>query len=369
MAIKKAKVGVIGCGSISAAYFKACKIFEALEVVSCADLDAEKAKARAAEFGVPRVYSVKDLLADPEVEIVINLTVPKAHAEIDVKALEAGKHVFSEKPFSISRKEGKQVVELAKQKNLKVGSAPDTFMGGGVQTCRKLIDDGWIGRPVGVSAFMMCHGHESWHPSPEFYYEVGGGPMFDMGPYYLTALVNLLGPVKRVTGATKITFPKRLITSQPKCGKVVKVEIPTHVTGIMEFANGAIGTITTSFDVWAADHPCIEIYGTEGSIKVPDPNGTGGPVWINRAGSGQWSQVPLTHGYTEGSRGVGVADMAVALRTGRAYRANGNLAMHVVDIMESFHDAAREGRYVDLTSTCDRPAALPLGLRHGQLDE
>ncbi len=367
--MKKAKVGIIGCGAISPAYFNACKIFDILEVAACSDMDMEKAKARAAEFNVPKVCSVKELLANPEIEIVVNLTVPKAHAEINIAALEAGKNAFCEKPFSVTRDEGKKVLDMAAKKGLRVGSAPDTFMGGGVQTCRKLIDDGWIGKPIGFAAFMMCHGHESWHPSPEFYYEVGGGPMFDMGPYYLNALVTLMGPVKKVGGSTKINFAERTITSKPKYGKVVKVEIPTHVIGVLEFANGATGTLTTSFDVWAADHPCIEIYGTEGSIKVPDPNGTGGPVWINRAGSEKWSEVPLTHGYTVGSRGIGVADMAYAIRNGRPYRANGEMAFHVVDIMQTIHEAAKEGKTIELKSTCKQPAALPLGLVTGKLDE
>jgi len=215
----------------------------------------------------------------------------------------------------------------------------------------------------------MCHGHEGWHPDPEFYYKAGGGPMFDMGPYYLTALVNLMGPVKRVTGSARITFPERLITSQPKFGTVIKVDVPTHVAGIMDFANGAVGTIITTFDVWAAELPRIEIYGTEGSLSVPDPNSFGGPVRIRRAGAGEWSEVPLTHGYAQNSRGIGVADMAYALRSGRPHRASGELAYHVLDIMHAFHDASREGKHIELRSTCAKPAALPLGLRHGTLDE
>jgi len=284
-------------------------------------------------------------------------------------ALKAGKHAYSEKPFAVNREEGKKVLDLAGKKKLFVGSAPDTFLGGGIQTCRKLIDDGWIGKPIASSAFMTCHGHESWHPSPEFYYEVGGGPMFDMGPYYLSALVNLLGPVKRVTGVTKIGFTERTITSKPKYGKKVKVEIPTHIAGVMDFANGVVGTILMSFDVWAAELPHIEIYGTEGTLSVPDPNGTGGPVKIRKAGMENWADVPLTHGYTEGSRGIGVADMAYAMRSGRAYRANGELAFHVVDIMQAIHEAAAEGKHINLKSTCKQPAPLPLGLIKGQLDE
>jgi len=371
MSLKKVKVGIIGCGAISPAYFKGCSVFEILEVVACADLDMEKAKARAAEFNVPKVCTVNELLADPEIEIVVNLTVPKAHAEIDLAILNAGKHVFSEKPFSLNRVEGKKILDLAASKKLRVGCAADTFLSSGAQTCRKLIDDGWIGTPIGATAFMVCHGHESWHPSPEFYYEVGGGPMFDMGPYYLGSMINLLGPVTRVTGMTKTSFPERRITSKPKFGKVVKVEIPTHVAGVMEFAGGVIGTILMSFDVWGAQVPSIEIYGTMGTLSVPDPNGTGGPVKCLRVGN-NWSEFPITHPYgTEGypGRGLGVADLAYAIRTGRAVRASGEMAYHIVDIMESIHDAAREGKRIDLTTTCAQPKAVPTGLSYGQLDE
>ena len=238
-----------------------------------------------------------------------------------------------------------------------------------MQTCRKLIDDGWIGQPVAATAFMLCHGHESWHPAPEFYYQVGGGPMFDMGPYYLTAMVALMGPVRRVTGSARITFPERTITSQPLYGKKVRVEVPTHIAGVLDFANGAIATLVTSFDVWHAEVPRIEIYGTEGSLSVPDPNGFGGPVRLRRAGASEWSEIPLTHGYTKNSRSIGVADMAYALRTHRPARASGELTVHVLDIMHAFHDASREGRHIEMASTCNCPAPLPLGLRDFTLDE
>ena len=366
--MKKAKVGVVGCGNISGIYFKAGQVFESIQIVACADLVRSKAEAKAQEFGIPKVCTTQELLADPEIDIVLNLTIPKAHADVALAALKAGKHVHSEKPLAVNRKDGAKVLALARQKKLRVGCAPDTFFGGGIQTCRKLIDDGWIGEPIGATAFMTCHGHESWHPDPEFYYAIGGGPMLDMGPYYLTALVTLMGPVKRVTGMTRVTFPERVITSQPKYGKRVKVEVPTHVAGLLEFGNGAIGTIITTFDVWAAELPRIEIYGTEGTLSVPDPNGFGGPVRIRRPGAQGWTEMPLTHGYAENSRGIGVADMAYAIRSGRKHRASGELAFHVLDIMQAIHEAQTAGRHITLTSTCAQPAALPLGLRHGTLD-
>ena len=368
VSVKKAKVGVIGCGNICGIYFQNGKVFDILDIAACADLVDDRSKAKAEEFGCKSV-SVDELLADPEIEIVLNLTIPIAHAEVAFKALEAGKSVHNEKPLAITREDGKKMVEIARAKGLRVGCAPDTFMGGGIQTCIKLIDDGWIGEPIGATAFMTCHGHESWHPDPEFYYKAGGGPMFDMGPYYLTALVALMGPMRRITGSTRVTFPERTITSQPKYGTQIKVDVPTHIAGVMDFANGAVGTIITSFDVWAAELPRIEIYGTEGSMSVPDPNGFGGPVRVRRAGGRDWVDMPLSHGYAENSRGIGVADMAYGIRSGRAHRANGDLAYHVLDIMHAFHDASDQGKHIELQSTCARPAPLPMGLRHGLLDE
>ena len=365
----KTRIGVIGCGAISGIYMKNChQFFRNIEVVACADLVREKAEACAKEYGVARVLSVDGLLAAPDVDIVLNLTVPKAHADIALAALQAGKHVHTEKPLATCIEAGKKVVDAARRRKLRIGCAPDTFLGAGIQTCRKLIDDGWIGKPVAATAFMLCRGHESWHPSPEFYYEVGGGPMLDMGPYYLTALVNLIGPVKRVTGSTRVTFPTRTITSQPKYGKVVQVETPTHLAGVMDFASGAVGTIITSFDVCAHHLPNIEIHGTEGSLQVPDPNGFGGEILLRRAGAKDWQAVPHSHIYAENSRGIGLADMANAIAARRPHRANGELAFHILDVMLAFQDSSDSGRHVEIESTCERPAPLPLGLRAGELD-
>ena len=358
----KVKVGIIGCGNISDIYLKNCtEVFnDILEVVACADLISERAKEKVQQYNIPKACSVEELLADPDIEIVINLTIPKAHAEVCLAALNAGKSVYVEKPLAITREDGKKILETAKEKGLLVGGAPDTFLGGGLQTCRKLIDDGWIGQPVAATAFMVCHGHESWHPDPEFYYKVGGGPMFDMGPYYLTALISLMGPVRRVTGSARITFPERLITSEPKHGTKITVDVPTHVAGIMDFDSGAVGTILTSFDVWDSQLPRIEIYGSKGSMIVPDPNTFGGPVFIKRAGDKEWAQMPLSHGYAENSRGIGVSDMARALREGGKHRANGDMMYHVLEIMHGFHDASNEGRHIELESTCQQPEVLPL---------
>lgn len=366
----KIKVGVVGCGNISSIYFENLNKFEVVEVAACSDLVQEKAEKQAEKYNVPQVCTTEEILEDPEIDIVLNLTTPEAHADVCLSALEAGKNVHVEKPLAITREDGRKILEKAETKGLLVGGAPDTFMGGGIQTCRKLIDDGWIGKPIGATAFMVCHGHESWHPAPEFYYKVGGGPMFDMGPYYLTALISLLGSVKRVTGSTSKAFDERTITSEPKFGKKIEVEVPTHVTGLMDFENGAVGSIITSFDVWGSQLPRIEIYGTEGSLSVPDPNTFGGPVHVFKPDQGEWEEVPLTHGYTDNSRGIGVADMAYALQSeAREHRAKGEMAYHVLDIMHSFHDASDRGQHIELDSGCERPQALPMGLTDFTLDE
>ncbi len=267
------------------------------------------------------------MLNNDEIEIVINLTIPASHAEVSKAVLSHGKSAYSEKPLALTTADGKSILDLATEKGLRMGCAPDTFLGAGIQTCRKLIDDGWIGEPIAASAFMTNHGHESWHPDPEFYYQLGGGPMLDMGPYYLTALVNLMGPVVRVTGSARATFAQRTITSAPKYGKVIDVEVPTHVMGVLDFANGAIANVLTTFDVWSASLPFIEIYGTQGTLSVPDPNTFGGPVKVRRYSDKEWSEIPLTHPYAQNSRGLGVADMATAIVSGRPHRASGDAGL------------------------------------------
>ena len=362
------KIGIIGCGNISGIYLKAPSVFPILEIIACSDIDMGRAQATAEANNI-EALSVDELLAHPDIDIIINLTIPAAHAEVAQAAIAHGKSVYSEKPLALNTIDGKAVLTQAEAAGVRVGGAPDTFLGGGLQTCRKLIDDGWIGTPVAATAFMMSHGHEHWHPNPDFYYQHGGGPMFDMGPYYLTALVSLLGPVNRVTGATRITFPERTITSQPKFGQTIAVEIPTHVVGVLDFAQGAIATIITTFDVWSAELPRIEIYGTHGTLSVPDPNTFGGPVRLRRAGSTEWQEIPIPFHYTANSRGIGVADMAHALRSGRQHRVNGELAYHVLEIMESIHVASDKGQHQHLASTILRPAPFPLDMTLGVLDD
>jgi predicted dehydrogenase len=367
--VNKVKIGIIGTGNISSIYIQMARKFEVLDLVACADLILERAKSVAEKHAIPRAISVDELLADPEIEIVVNLTTPGAHASLGLASLISGKSIYNEKPLALEIEQAKNMLLFAEQKKLRVGCAPDTFLGAGLQTCRKLIDEGMIGHPVAATAFMLCHGHESWHPDPEFYYQAGGGPMFDMGPYYLTALVNLLGPVVRVTGSTRISSPERTITSMPKAGKLIRVEVPTHVVGVLDFRSGAVATLITSFDVWSHQLPKIEIYGSEGTLSVPDPNTFGGPVRIWKTGSDNWMDIPLVKGYQENSRCLGVADMATALRSGRAHRASGKLAYHVLEIMHAIHDASRENRHVILESSCEPPLELPHGLPYGILDD
>jgi predicted dehydrogenase len=359
------KIGVIGCGNIfEGAYVPGAKHY-GLTLAAVADIDLDRARAAAQKHEIPKACSVDELLADPEIGLVLNLTVPKVHADLDRLSLEAGKHVWAEKPLALSVDQARPVLDLARSTGLRVGSAPDTILGTGLQTCRRVIDDGRLGKVIGGVAFMACPGHESWHPSPEFYYEAGGGPLFDMGPYYLSALVSLIGPVRRVAGFTARARTERLITSEPKKGKVVPVEVDTHIAGALEFASGAVVNLLMSFDTRAHRLPCLQLYGTEASMNLPDPNGFKGPVEIS-AGGREWQDVPCEH--EPGRRGAGAADLIAALRTGRPHRTSLELAAHVLDVMESVIVAGHTHRVVDVQSTCERPAAIPLGLAQGTFE-
>lgn len=357
--LRPVEIGIVGCGKISGIYLENCRAFDLTNVRAVADLDLARARATADEYGIAAAPSVEDLLADPAIDVILNLTIPRAHVQVSRAALEAGKHVYSEKPLALDADEGKALLELADRAGLRVGCAPDTFLGGGIQTCLDAITSGLIGRPIAAAGFMTSHGHESWHPSPAFFYAKGGGPLFDMGPYYLTALIALMGPVERVSASAAITFPERTVTSQPLAGQKIRVETPTHVAGLLEFRSGAIGTLTTSFDVWGAQLPFLEIYGTEGTLSVPDPNTFGGPVRVLEAGQKDWRDLPVTRPYTRNSRGLGLADMAHALRTGRSQRASGALAFHVLEVMEGLLTSARERVHRELSGGCEAPAPMP----------
>lgn len=369
--MKPVKVAMIGVGCISGIYLEnITKTFHEIELLGVCDLVRERASAAQEKYGVKKLYeTMHDAFADPEVEIVLNLTRPYEHYEVSRAALEAGKHVYSEKPLGATLEEGVALCALAQEKGLRIGGAPDTFLGAGIQTCRRLIDDGYIGTPVGSAAFMVCRGHESWHPDPDFYYQFGGGPMMDMGPYYLTAMVNLMGGIKSVMSASRAAFPERLITSEPLAGTPIHVNVDTYVAGTVHYHSGAIGTIFTTFDVHYPEQARFEIYGSEGTLYIPDPNTFGGPVRLFRPESKEVLELPLMYDYAENSRGLGLADMAVALRTGRDARADVQQTFHVLDAITGFERSARSGQWVDMRTEYARRPPMKKARLVGLLEE
>lgn len=358
------KIGIIGCGTISGAYFEGAKRTDILEIKACADIRQDAAILQAEKYNC-KSFTVEELLADSEIELVVNLTIPKVHVDVGIQVLNAGKHVYSEKPLGVDIDSGKQLIKIAAEKGLRVGSAPDTFLGGGIQTSRLAIDSVRIGKPLAGTAFMCGHGPESWHPNPAFYYDIGGGPMLDMGPYYITALVNLLGPAKRVAAITTKAFEERIATSQAVNGLKIPVNTTTHLTGVLEFENGVIITMIMSFDMWRHSLPCIEIYGETGSIRVPDPNTFGGPVAICPAGE-DWEDIPIS--YPNNARMIGVIDMVSAIQSNRIHRANGDLAYHVLEVMLAFDKSSESGEHVTIESTTQRPAPISTGLNEWEID-
>jgi len=359
-------IGVIGCGNIFDAYLKAAPQFGVLQMLACADLNEAAAQAKAASYGLSAM-SVAALLADPRIGIVLNLTTPRHHVPVGLQAIAAGKHVYAEKPLGVALADGLALLQAATAAGLRVGSAPDTFLGGVHQAARAALDAGAIGAVVAGSCHMMVPGHEIWHPDPDFYYQPGGGPMLDMGPYYLTCLVNMLGPVAAVSGAAKAGYAVRTIGSGPRAGQAVAVTVPTHISGLLEFASGAAVTITTSFDVWRHSHPHIELYGTSGSMQVADPNQFQGEVQV-AVGKGDWQAVAQAHRYGNGNyRILGLADMATAILAGRAHRADGALALHVLEVMEGIARSAQTGARVAMVHPAARPEAMQADLPFGVL--
>jgi predicted dehydrogenase len=368
-------VGIIGCGNISSAYLRLAPLFAAIEIRAVADLDHRLAEARAAEFGV-RAEPVAALLGAPDIDIVVNLTVPAAHFEVSAAILAAGKHVYSEKPFVLSVAEGRELSDMAAARGLRVGSAPDTFLGGAHQLARRIVDEGGIGRVVGGTAYVMSHGMEHWHPNPSFFFQPGAGPVLDVGPYYVTNLIQLLGPVRRVAAISSTPARQREILSEPLKGRMIEVNTPTTIMSVLEFASGAVVNLSTSWDVWAHGHAPMELYGTDGSLFVPDPNFFGGEV--RAAGrDGKVAVVPpWEHPFgianeTGGAvpranyRASGLADMADAIRTGRPHRCSLEMSLHAVDVMTSILRSGETGAFVELTTTCERPAALSPGEAQG----
>jgi predicted dehydrogenase len=352
------RIGVIGVGNISAQYFETIPRLRGLDIVAVADLDNDRAAQVAAEHGVS-ARSVPDLLDATDVDAVLNLTIPAAHVEVGLRALAAGKHVYTEKPFGLTTATARALLD-AQVGGLRVGSAPDTVLGTGVQTARRALDDGIIGDPVGAAVHWSSAGHERWHPSPAFYYQPGGGPLFDMGPYYLTSLVTLFGPVSRVTGVTSRSSRARIVASGTLAGREIPVDVDTHVTAILEHANGVTSTVTVSFEVWATRSPLFEVYGTTGTLLMPDPNQFSDSVLAWTSDRPDWHELTVSAGYRDAGRGIGLADMAAAITRDEPHRASGELGFHVLEIMEAVLIASAERRVVDLTSTVDRPAVVPL---------
>ncbi|WP_458780414.1 Gfo/Idh/MocA family protein [Arthrobacter sp. D3-16] len=356
---KPLNVGIIGCGAIIAQYLASFRKLEDIKLVAVADLDPARAQNVAEQYEGVRAVSVESLLAADDVELVLNLTIPAAHAEVALKAIAAGKSVYGEKPLAATTAQARKVLEAARGAGVVVGCAPDTVLGTGIQTARKAIDDGLIGAPISASATMVTPGHERWHPNPDFYYQPGGGPLLDMGPYYVTALVTLLGPVVSVVGAASHTRNERTIGSGPRQGEKVPVNIDSHVTGVLVHASGALSTLLMSFDAVKSKSPNIEIHGERGSLVVPDPNHFDGDVQLFALGAEAWETLPVSAGYVDAGRGFGIADLA-STAPGAEPRAGGAMAFHVLEVMESVLESARSGSTVRINSTVERPASVGL---------
>ncbi len=351
-------IGVVGCGTISSAYLKNLTAASGVRVVALADLDLERASARAAEFGVPRATDLDTLLSLGEVDLVIDLTVPAAHLDVNSRALRAGKAVYSEKPLAIDSLSAGSLLRLATELGLPLGGAPDTFLGAGQQTAAAALDAGVIGTPFAAVAHMVSRGPESWHHAPEFFFQPGAGPLYDMGPYYVTALVNFFGPVRSVAASATRGFATRTIGSGPRAGAAFGVDTDTHVTLLLEFVSGVHATLLTTFDVAATDLPRFEVFGTTGTMSVPDPNTFGGPLRVRRSNAQVWEELPLGPGWVENARGIGALELALASSQNRPARASGALAAHVIDVLDGAVAAAASGRRQEVISRPERPARL-----------
>lgn len=361
---KNLGVGIIGCGNISAAYLQLAPMFKGYDIVAVADINMDNARARAAEFNV-RADTVEDLLAASDVDLVINLTIPAAHVDVSRAVLQAGKHVYSEKPFVLSLSEAQELGDIAKANNLRIGSAPDTFMGGSHQMARSLIDAGAIGKVTSGAAVVMSSGMEDWHPNPDFFFQQGGGPILDLGPYYICNLVQLLGPVAQVTSMTGMASDTRTIANGPRNGETIPVETPTTIHAVMKFKSGAIVTLLSSWDVHSNNHPIMELYGTDGTMDLPDPNFFGDDVKViprgGTAAAKSWDHpfgVPNFEDTKANYRGAGLADMAMAIAEDRPHRCNDTFATHVVEVMTAILEAGETGKVITMTTTCSRPDVL-----------
>ena len=358
---------MIGCGNIAPQYIQGCAPFPQIEVVSCADIDEQRARQFAADHQL-RAQTIDAMLADETIDLVINLTIPAAHADVALDIINASKHVYNEKPLGMSRIEAEQVLSGATAVGVRVGCAPDTFLGAGIQSARKLIDEGVIGRPFTAQAFFASHGPESWHPNPFFFYQPGAGPLWDMGPYYITALVALLGGVKSVFATNTRAMDVRIAGHESIQGERIPVNVDTHYTAILQFASGVSAVFIASFDIWHHRLPHIEVQGDAGSISLPDPNTFSGEPMLATAIRPEPVQVSPSH-RGDMMRGIGVADMADAILNDRPHRASGALALHVVEVMEAFTQSSTDQQVVKITNQIETPAPLPpnLGLELAQI--
>jgi predicted dehydrogenase len=352
------RVGIVGAGKISGQYSAMIARLPQVEVAAVADLDVARAQELAGAHPGARVVGLPELLAADDVDAVLNLTTPAGHAPIALSAIAAGKHIYGEKPLAVTTADGQSIIDAAARAGVRAACAPDTVLGTGVQTARAALESGAIGTAHAATAFMTAAGHERWHPDPEFYYQPGGGPLLDMGPYYLTSLVHLLGPIRRVVAMSSRSRPERTIGSGPRAGTVFPVEVDTHLTGVLEHANGALTTMIMTFDVWAAQLPRIEVYGSAGSLSVPDPNYFAGDVKVFSAGRDEWETVTPSAGYAEAGRGVGLLELAESLAAGRPHRAGAEVALHVLDVMESMAASAASGASVAVRTTCEPPPRI-----------
>ena len=363
------RVGIIGCGNISETYFECQNLFNNFTIVACADINIEAAKSSAEKYNV-KAFSVEDILADEDIDVIINLTIPSAHKEIIMKSLHAGKHCFSEKPLAMNFNEGLEIAELAKSKNLYVGCAPDTFLGAAGQKARSLIEDKKIGDVVLGTFNLMSHGMEHWHPNPDFFFKPGAGPVFDVGVYYITQLVNLIGPIKSISSLSGTATPERTITSEPRNGEKIKVETPTTLMGTLEFHNNAKIQFFCSWDVWKHKHSTIELYGLEGSMIVPDPNFFSGDILISHKDE-DWQVInndKMLLGIpnkTDNSgdkianyRGIGLSDMIDAISHQRQSRCSLDLAVHVLEAMEGIIKSSDERVIYNMKTKPNQPDFL-----------
>jgi predicted dehydrogenase len=341
-----ARVGVVGCGIIAERYVSDSSAFDSWEPIACADLDLACAAAFAAEHGL-RAQPVDELLANPEIELVLNLTPPVAHASLSRSALTAGKHVYSEKPLAISVTEGRELVAQAQQLGLLLGCAPDTFLGSAYEKGRQLIGEGAIGTPLGAAAAILVGGPDAWHPNAEIFFRAGGGPVLDLAPYYLTAIVALLGRIESVSGFAVTPTPERTLGAGPRAGEVFAVEVPTHAAAVLQLEGGALATLTVSFEARGQYVSGFQIFGSEATLFFPDANGFGGDLSLRRGHSALEAVEYVSRGRQE-TRGLGVHDLVESLRTGEPHRASGTLAMHVLEAADAIVRSATERRAIDL---------------------